>query len=173
MDEQAPPQPQPPQGPDGEYASAPAPLERISIAIDTTDESPLDATWLAERLEAALDELNVEEASVSLVIINDARMIELHTQFSDDPTTTDVLTFDLAESDEQPIEGEIYICIDEAERRADELGHDPSLEVLLYGLHGILHLLGYDDHDPQDHREMHEIEDRILQAIGVGRVFEK
>lgn len=161
------------EGTDAEGASEPDSCQRVAVALDADDADPPDSTWLTEKLEAALDELRLADAAVSLVIVNDARMTELHAQFSNDPTPTDVLTFDLSESDDGLIEGEIYICLDEARRRAADLGHAAAYEVLLYGLHGILHLMGYDDHDPEDHRVMHETEDRVLEAIGVGRVFSK
>ncbi len=123
-------------------------------------------------LKAAVEELSLVEPSISYVIVADERMSELHRQFSGIPGTTDVLTFDLRDDPASPLlEAEIYLCVDEARRRATDLGHDTDRELLLYALHGTLHLLGHDDHTAASHRLMHEEEDRILHAIGVGPVF--
>jgi probable rRNA maturation factor len=70
------------------------------------------------------------------------------------------------------VEGEVYICLDEARRRAEAMEHSVFNELLLYATHGLLHLIGYDDHDAADHRRMHAREDELLTAIGVGAIFE-
>jgi probable rRNA maturation factor len=115
-----------------------------------------------------------------VVIIDDATMQRMHEQFSGIAGTTDVLTFDLSETTDPAgkdpkqttdIEGEVYVCLDEARRQAVERIHPIERELLLYAVHGLLHLIGYDDHDPQQHRRMHELEDQLLEAIGVGATF--
>lgn len=105
-------------------------------------------------------------------------MSMLHKSYGRKAGTTDVLTFDLSDAQAPSLEpqasvidGEIYICLDEARRRAGQMGHAPRLELLLYAVHGLLHLLGYDDHDPESYHRMHDKEDELLEAIGVGPVF--
>jgi probable rRNA maturation factor len=130
-------------------------------------------------LLSILDHLDQPAAELSFIIVDDAAMADLHQQYSGVSGTTDVLTFDLSEppsslaSSLQPLEGEIYLCLDEARRRAAERAHDVNRELLLYALHGVLHLLGYDDHTPSDHRRMHAEEDRLLRLVGVGPVFHR
>jgi probable rRNA maturation factor len=97
-------------------------------------------------------------------------MAELHLFHSGVEGTTDVLTFDLRQGAAGPLEVEIVACLDEARRMA---GAGPvERELLLYLLHGALHCLGHDDHDPEGFARMHEREDEILLAIGVGAVFD-
>lgn len=84
--------------------------------------------------------------------------------------STDVLTFDLGDGGAD-IEGEIVISLDMARREAKRRGHSAQAEVALYAVHGVLHLLGYDDHDPRHAARMHRMEDEILQACGMGKVF--
>ena len=67
---------------------------------------------------------------------------------------------------------DIAVCADEARRRAADFSHTPERELLLYAVHGVLHGIGYDDHSPHDRAVMHAEEDRILEAIGVGRTFD-
>ena len=126
-----------------------------------------------------MDELKLPTPRLTVVIVDDAQMSQLHSRYAGAKGTTDVLTFDLSEpqpSGSKPQaspDGEIYICVDEARRRAAEFGHQPRLELLLYAVHGLLHLLGYDDHTARGFRKMHAMEDRLLQAIGVGPVFSR
>ncbi|WP_428386871.1 rRNA maturation RNase YbeY [Mucisphaera sp.] len=131
------------------------------------------AEWLGRQIRAAGDEIGPEIESLSVVLVGDEKMSALHDQYLQDPSTTDVLTFDLREDTGQPIEGELVICVDEAERQAGELGHGVEKELLLYAVHGLLHLADYDDHDPDEAQRMHAEEDRILTAIGVGAVYDR
>ncbi len=146
----------------------------VTCSIDTEDDDLPDSTWLTDKLEQAVAALGLKQVEFSMVLVNDDRMTRLHDQFMDDPTTTDVLTFDLHDASNLPgagVEGEVYICVDEARRRAVELKHDLRDEVLLYAVHGLLHLVGYNDHDADDHARMHAKEDELLTAIGVGSVY--
>ena len=129
-----------------------------------------DAAWLMRTLKAcaALLPQPVDRATVQFV--RDPAMQALHTRWSNDPSTTDVLTFALNQPG-QPVDCDVAICVDEAERRSAELGHPVRLELLLYALHALLHACGYDDRTPADHAAMHAMEDRILTQVGVGAVF--
>ena len=73
--------------------------------------------------------------------------------------------------DGEPVEGDVVVCVDEARRQAVNRGHEVRAEVLLYAVHGLLHLLGYDDHEPDSAAAMHDREDTLLAALGVGRVY--
>jgi len=97
--------------------------------------------------------------------VDDARMGELHGRHMSDPTTTDVLTF------VDGTEVDVAVCVDEARRRSEELGHELRRELLLYALHGMLHAAGFDDRTPADFARMHAEEDRLLAAIGLEPTF--
>lgn len=100
-------------------------------------------------------------------------MARLHKQFMNIPGPTDVLTFELArDSRGRVVEGEIVLCVPEARRRAREHGIPLAHELLLYAIHGLLHLSGYDDLTEADFRAIHRAEDRILKRLGIGPVFE-
>jgi len=72
-------------------------------------------------------------------------MARVHADFLDDPTETDVITFPY---------GEIVVCPAVARDRASEFGHSVDDEVLLYALHGLLHLGGHDDTTPAAAKKM-------------------
>lgn len=144
---------------------------QVTFTVDVEDDDPLSTQWLAGQFERVLEALAIDRIDLSVAIVDDARMASLHQQYMNDPSTTDVLTFDLRDQPAGPVEGEICICRDEAARRAAERGHELTKELLLYAVHGLLHLLGYDDHDAADHAAMHAKEDELLTRIGVGPVY--
>jgi len=133
-----------------------------------------DLAWLAERGSRALTVLtgsDADKSSVRVVVVGDAEMAVAHERYSGVAGTTDVLTFDLRDEAAGPLDTDILICLDEAIRCGTERGHPASRELLLYVVHGILHCLGHDDHDPAAYAQMHAREDEVLEAIGVGRTF--
>ena len=99
-------------------------------------------------------------------------MRQLHQQFMNLNTTTDVLTFPL-EFDKtlNVTAGEIYVCVPEATRQARARTIPVAYEVLLYAIHGMLHLCGFDDRTKTEFRKMHIMEDQILTTLGFGKVF--
>lgn len=115
-------------------------------------------------------------------------MTRLHAEYSGDPTPTDVLTFDLGcDRRNGRIDGEIVVCADvalaaarrrstqPAERRPTKVPEVPRraalAELVLYVVHGVLHLAGHDDHADAAYRRMHRREDEILTSLGWGPVF--
>ena len=99
-------------------------------------------------------------------------MADLHVRFMNIAGPTDVLTFELDhDSRGRVTAGEIVVCVPEARRQARRHGTRVQHELLLYVIHGLLHLVGHDDHDPIEYRRMHAAEDRILRKIGIGPVF--
>ncbi|BAM03608.1 rRNA maturation RNase YbeY [Phycisphaera mikurensis] len=155
-------------------SSVPAPAAPdITCDLDAPDVDPPADGWLAEQLAAAVRGAGLGGATLAIRVVNDAAMEALHRLHSGVSGTTDVLTFDNRDDPRSPIDGDLVLCRDEAVRRAAELGHDARLELLLYAVHGLLHLDGEDDHSPAGHRRMHEREDAILASLGHGPVFFK
>jgi rRNA maturation RNase YbeY len=124
-----------------------------------------EAQWLRERLQDLVRAGAPALRRLTVQCVDDRAMIALHARHLHDPTTTDVLTF------AHDGEADIAICVDEAARRGEELGHQRRLELLLYCLHGWLHAAGLDDRTPADYAAMHREENRLLRAIGLGELF--
>lgn len=160
---------------DGEFCIEVTVDDRTSQAGDGPD-----VAVLIDRLSRVAERLGISRGRLSLAIVSDAVMADLHQRFSGVPGTTDVLTFDYRDDADNhndsdasaELDGEIVMCLDEASRRANELRHALADELLLYAVHGLLHLLGYDDRDPPSRRRMHAKEDELLTAIGVGAVYD-
>jgi probable rRNA maturation factor len=133
------------------------------------------ASRLAEMLERVAAEAGVRTGCLSVRVIDDAAMSRAHGEWLGDEATTDVITFDLLPSELSGVagcvEGELLICADEAARQSARLGHGFADELLLYGVHGLLHLCGEDDKTEQGASRMHAAEDELLTRVGVGAVY--
>jgi len=109
---------------------------------------------------------------LSIAIVGTAAMAKLHQQFMDIAGATDVLTFELEHNAAgQCVAGEIVICAPVAARQARLHHHAVKHELLLYALHGVLHLCGYDDKIDAAYNTMHHLEDHILAKLGIGPIF--
>lgn len=109
---------------------------------------------------------------VSVALVGDSKMSALHARSHGLAEPTDVLTYPLECTDQGNVtEGEIVICVGEARRRAGPDTMACRRELLLYLLHGLLHLCGMDDREPDDARRMHTTEDRLLVKLGIGPVY--
>lgn len=100
---------------------------------------------------------------LSIAFLTDPALARLHADFLDDPTTTDVITFE-----GEPAfgtAGEICVSADTAATFAREHGLDFSRELTLYVIHGWLHLAGYDDLEPAKKRRMRAAEARAQQVL--------
>ena len=138
-------------------------VRRQGIAVD-----PLR---LAE-LEQAVFDGEGRRLRISLSVVGDIEIAELHERYFDDPSVTDVITLDLSgdgpgDPDADDVDGEIVVNADLALREATERGHDPSSELMFYVAHGLLHLLGWDDADRGASDRMLARQAHYLEAIGV------
>lgn len=107
-------------------------------------------------------------------LAGDDEVAAAHLKHLGEPGTTDVITFDLLDglgAATAAVDADLLICIDEAERQAEAARRPVEHEILLYITHGLLHCLGYDDHDEAAAAAMHRKEDEILSAIGIGPVY--
>ena len=103
------------------------------------------------------------EGELSLAFLTDAKLARLHGDFLDDPTTTDVITFE-----GEPgfgVAGEVCVSADTAAAYAKEHKRDFSEELTLYVVHGWLHLAGYDDLVPAKKRKMRAAEARAMKLL--------
>lgn len=121
-----------------------------------------------------LDGEDVAACALSVAVVDDAQMLELNRRFACHDEPTDVLSFPLTpqgEEGDEALSGEIVANAERAADVAARSGTDPVGELLLYVVHGCLHLLGYDDHSPSAARRMHARENEILTSCGYPNVF--
>jgi probable rRNA maturation factor len=111
------------------------------------------------------------DRTLSVAVVDQEEMAHLNRRFTARDGDTDVLAFALDDDvSEDPVVGEIIVCASRALREAQARGVDPREELLLYLVHGAAHLLGYDDHSPEDRKVMYAKEDDILRGAGIRNV---
>jgi probable rRNA maturation factor len=137
---------------------------QISLANDAA--ADVDEELIKRAILWALDDTPYDEARVSVAIVDDSTIHELNRKFLAHDYPTDVLSFAL-EDDPPRLEGEIIASVDTARQNALEAGWSTHDELLLYVVHGALHLAGYLDKSPQDAAEMRSAEAAVLQKLGI------
>ncbi len=143
------------------------------MSIDVLNESghDLDELELVACARYVMGEMRVHpRADLCLRLVDEAAMETLHVQWMDQPGPTDVMSFPMDElrpgrdgaDPEQGVLGDIVLCPAVAERQAREAGHATEEEILLLTTHGVLHLLGFDHAEPEDEKEMFELQRQLL-----------
>lgn len=103
------------------------------------------------------------DAELSVTLVDDARIAEIHVDYMQIPGPTDVISFPLGDPEDPiPILGEVVVSVDTAAREARERGITLREELLRYVVHGTLHLFGYDDHEPEEYAAMHARQEELL-----------
>lgn len=139
---------------------------------DTCEIIRVDQERVSAAVAAALRHCGIMAGTIGIAVVDDKEIARIHESFLGDPSPTDVITFDLRDdSASDTLEGEIVTSAETAKRIADAQGRDSFAELLLYVVHGCLHLAGYDDQQPADRIRMHETENAILTALGYGAVY--
>ncbi len=114
--------------------------------------------------ETLLKEYGHNAGQVSLIISNDEEISDLKIKYFNEYLFTDVITFNLEEENE-PIEGEIYISWDRICENAIKYKVTTSLEIKRVIIHGLLHLLGFNDQSIQEKTIMTQLEDKFIGII--------
>jgi probable rRNA maturation factor len=128
----------------------------------------IDEVALRAAIEAVLLGEGITHGEISLAIVDDPTIHDLNRRWLDHDEPTDVLSFVLEER-EGYREGEVIVSADTALARATEFTWSPETELLLYVIHGALHLAGYDDNEDATRAVMREREKFYLRQLGVGQ----
>ena len=136
---------------------------------------PLNPAKIIRIVTKILSRERVKSADLSFVFVTDQKIRELNKRYLHRAYATDVLAFDLrvpvrpAEAGRKrppSLEGEIVISTGAACRQARQFGSSPASEVVLYIVHGVLHLLGYDDHKVSDLKKMVRQQNVLMKFLG-------
>lgn len=125
------------------------------------------------KIRAALRHVMQEElgheVNMSVAIVTDGRIAELNREFLNHIGPTDVLAFPFGEMQEgaesETVFGEIVISADRVVHEARRRKLDPTVELILYVVHGMLHLVGYDDESSREAKKMRRRETEILRSL--------
>lgn len=136
----------------------------IDILVDHPSlTAPENAILQAIRLAIHALQPNFPDGDLSIAILSDPAVAELHGDFLDDPSTTDVITF--PGDPDMEFAGEICVSADRALATHSEHGTCFAEELTLYLMHGLLHLSGYDDTTDAASERMREGEAMLMQLL--------
>lgn len=145
------------------------------MTIEIIDESghDLDVKGLSRLSRFVLDRLRVHPlAELCIKAVDEPTIATLNEQWMGKQGPTDVLAFPMdelrpglvAEEPEEGVLGDLVLCPSVAARQGEEAGHGTRAELELLTVHGILHLLGYDHAEPDEHAEMFGLQGELLAA---------
>ena len=143
------------------------------MSIEVLDESgrAVDVKHLGSLSRFVLDRMRVHPlAELCVKLVDVDTITELNVKWMEGDGPTDVLAFPMDElrpglvneEPEEGILGDIMVCPEIAARQADDAGHAVEAELELLTVHGILHLLGYDHAEPEEHKEMFGLQAQLL-----------
>jgi probable rRNA maturation factor len=156
-------------------------LSDYCIAVDNRQTAcPVDTSWLSDCLRRVLLMEGVAVVNLQVALVDDAEIQRVNREFLNHDWATDVISFDYAEHftmrelvDQWPrgsgrwVDGEVLISVETAVRQAALHGWSLDAELLLYGVHGCLHLCGYDDLVDAERLQMRRREREVLQEFGL------
>jgi len=150
------------------------------MSIEVLNESGLDLVDVRRTQQLAafvLDRMRVHpQAELCITAVDEETIAELNAKWMDKTGPTDVLAFpmdelrpgEVTEEPEEGVLGDLVLCPAVAIRQAEEAaagdqpGHTALAELEMLTVHGILHLLGYDHAEPEEHQEMFGLQARLL-----------
>jgi len=130
---------------------------------------PAPRKKLTEAIEFVCRAEDADVAAVDVAIVTARRIAALNRRWLRHAGSTDVLSFDLTGPGDEGLVAQIVVCADVAVREARRRGHSPQRELLLYAVHGLLHLIGYDDTTPRKARRMRDRQEELLDAFAAAR----
>ncbi|KRC57714.1 MULTISPECIES: rRNA maturation RNase YbeY [unclassified Nocardioides] len=143
------------------------------MSIEIIDESGagLDVKHFSRLARFVMDQMRVHPlAELCIKAVDEPTIAELNEKWMEKEGPTDVLAFPMDELrpglvNEEPEEGvlgDLVLCVAVAERQGETAGHGTLAELELLTTHGILHLLGYDHAEPEEHKVMFGLQDQLL-----------
>ena len=118
-----------------------------------------------------LDDFGFDQSEISIAFVDDPTIRDLNKQYLNHDYETDVISFVLEQS-ETALTGQLLVSTDTAEKMGQQIGVPMQHEVLLYVIHGMLHLVGFDDTDPESAEKMRAAEADYLSRFGIKHHWE-
>lgn len=133
-----------------------------------------DYEYLYDVLEYTLEHEKVNNAIFSIIFVEDEEIHSINREYRGVDRVTDVISFAFEDDgkilyNEIRMLGDIYICIPQMKRQAESYEHSEKRELSFLAVHGLLHLLGYDHMEPEDEKEMFELQELILNEKNIKR----
>ena len=139
-----------------------------------TDKEIIEIDKLQKYMEFVVKKLEIETAVFNIIFVSNEEIHRINKEYRKVDRVTDVISFALEDNmDVQYIDfrllGDIYISIDKCYMQASEYGYSREREICFLATHGILHLLGYDHMEPEDEKEMFDLQNKLLDGYNIKR----
>lgn len=138
-----------------------------SVEFDSIKSDKTIRAAIQKAVKTALEGMN---ADLSVVVCDDDFIHSLNKQYRDVDRPTDVLSFESNEIDPESDTrylGDIIISLPRATSQAEEANHPVSEEISMLAIHGVLHLLGFDHHSPDEKNIMWVKQRELLHSLGI------
>jgi len=153
-------------------------MAKIEIT-DLQDHVFLDKKTLLQVVRHVIKMEGRSAKSLSVVLTDNRHIRDINNDYLGRDAVTDVISFPLEDpewpdghhGDNGSINAEIIASAERAYCQAQAIHGNPEAELLLYVVHGLLHLMGYDDRTPQGAKHMHAREDTLLSQLGFPCVY--
>jgi probable rRNA maturation factor len=136
----------------------------IKYQIDRLSDLKIDPVPYFPWIKKAIEEENHQIGDLLYHFCNDEFLLQINRQYLQHDFLTDIITFPLS-TVERIISGEIFISVDRVEENASKMKVPFEQEFGRVLIHGVLHLLGYDDHSDEEKKEMRSKEDYYLSLL--------
>ncbi len=151
---------------------SPRPKIKVNIS-DVQSDLAINAKKLDQLVDAVL-ELEEEIChEVSINFVDEKMICQIHDEYFSDPSVTDCISFPMDDASEicYRVLGDIYVCPKTALVYSDKHQLNPYEETTLYVVHGLLHLLGYDDLTPRKKKAMRAAEKKHMENLLVKSLY--
>ena len=138
------------------------------VVVNVGDGADADEGALTRAVIHVLDHEGVDDAEISLTLLDDDGITELNRQYLSRDRPTDVIAFTLGGGD--TVLGDIYVGLDQARRQADDLGLSLDEELVRLAVHGTLHVLGHDHPEGPERTEspMFALQEELVRQLRDG-----
>ena len=149
-------------------------MNEVAIYNESNDDF-LYKDIIEKVVNKALETEKVENASCSIIIVDNAYIQKLNKEYRGIDRITDVISFALEDDKSMVIPndirllGDIYISFDKAKEQAKDYGHSIERELCFLAVHGIYHLLGYNHETKEEAEIMFKKQEEVLMEYGITR----
>jgi probable rRNA maturation factor len=145
----------------------------IIVTVNNRCKFSCPARKFRKLVKTICSRFGIANATVSIAIVGNSHIRKVNEKFLRRRTATDCISFDLSDPGDERRLFELVVNGQKAKSEGAKRHHSEQAELALYITHGLLHLLGFDDHKSSEAKNMHKLEDEILLQQDFGAVFGK
>lgn len=132
-----------------------------NLFVTNTTKAKVSKIKIHNLVQKLKSDLNFTIESIQINLISADEIIQINKEYLNHDYSTDIITFNYS-GENYTLDGEIFISLDDASYNANKYSVDLLNEILRLVIHGLLHLVGYDDQEIKDKRKMKRIENKLV-----------